>query len=189
MALAERRIGQGHVLVWASTLDSYWNDLALKPVYLPFVHPLVKHLGKYVEPIEWHTTAQVLDVASMYAASGHQLELERDDPVAVTPTGVRLPITGTDSTVLLELAHQGFYEIHTPGAVVDVPLALAVNADRSESDLTTLDPQELASSVTGRAVTEGLGNLVLHERSPDDAEGQQALWRYLLVAALLHGFH
>ena len=185
VALAERRIGQGHVLVWASTLDSYWNDLALKPVYLPFVHQLVKHLGKYVEPTEWHTTAQLLDVASMYAASGYRLELERDDPVAVAPTGARLPITGTDSTVFLELAHQGFYEIHTPGAVVDVPLALAVNADRSESDLTTLDPQELASSVTGRAVTERLGNLVLHERSPEDAEGQQALWRYLLVAALL----
>ncbi len=185
VALAERRIGQGHVLVWASTLDSYWNDLALKPVYLPFVHQLVKHLGKYVEPTEWHTTAQLLDVASMYAARGHRLEFGRDAPVAVAPTGARLPITGTDSSVFLELAHQGFYEIHTPGAVVDVPLALAVNADRSESDLATLDPQELASSVTGRAVTERLGNLVLHERSPEDAEEQQALWRYLLVAALL----
>ena len=185
VALAERRIGQGHVLVWASTLDSYWNDLALKPVYLPFVHQLAKHLGKYVEPTEWHTTAQLLDVASMYAARGHRLEFGRDDPVAVAPTGARLPITGTDSSVFLELTHQGFYEIHTPGAVVDVPLALAVNADRSESDLATLDPQELASSVTGRAVTERLGNLVLHERSPEDAEEQQALWRYLLVAALL----
>ncbi len=185
VALAERRIGQGHVLVWASTLDSYWNDLALKPVYLPFVHQLAKHLGKYVEPTEWHTTAQLLDVVSMYAARGHRLEFGRDDPVAVAPTGARLPITGTDSSVFLELTHQGFYEIHTPGAVVDVPLALAVNADRSESDLATLDPQELASSVTGRAVTERLGNLVLHERSPEDAEEQQALWRYLLVAALL----
>ena len=185
VALAERRIGQGHVLVWASTLDSYWNDLALKPVYLPFVHQLAKHLGKYVEPTEWHTTAQLLDVASMYAARGHRLEFGRDDPVAVAPTGARLPITGTDSSVFLELTHQGFYEIHTPGAVIDVPVALAVNADRSESDLATLDPQELASSVTGRAVTERLGNLVLHERSPEDAEEQQALWRYLLVAALL----
>ncbi|MCS5703593.1 MAG: hypothetical protein NZ847_13395, partial [Acidobacteria bacterium] len=185
VALAERRIGQGHVLVWASTLDSYWNDLALKPVYLPFVHQLAKHLGKYVEPTEWHTTAQLLDVASMYAARGHRLEFGRDDPVAVAPTGARLPITGTDSSVFLELTHQGFYEIHTPGAVVDVPVALAVNADRSESDLATLDPQELASSVTGRAVTERLGNLVLHEQSPEDAEEQQALWRYLLVAALL----
>ena len=185
VALAERRIGQGHVLVWASTLDSYWNDLALKPVYLPFVHQLAKHLGKYVEPTEWHTTAQLVDVASMYAARGHRLEFGRDDPVAVAPTGARLPVTGTDSSVFLELTHQGFYEIHTPGAVVDVPVALAVNADRSESDLATLDPQELASSVTGRAVTERLGNLVLHERSPEDAEEQQALWRYLLVAALL----
>ena len=38
VALAERRVGRGSVLVWTSTLDSYWNDLALQPVYLPFVH-------------------------------------------------------------------------------------------------------------------------------------------------------
>src|SRR4029079_9996874 len=33
VAMAERRIGSGNVLLWASTLDNYWNDLALKPVY------------------------------------------------------------------------------------------------------------------------------------------------------------
>ena len=28
VAMAERRIGSGHVVLWASTLDNYWNDLA-----------------------------------------------------------------------------------------------------------------------------------------------------------------
>ena len=35
IAMAERKIGSGHVIIWSSTLDNYWNDLALKPVYLP----------------------------------------------------------------------------------------------------------------------------------------------------------
>ena len=50
VAMAERRIGSGHVVLWASTLDNYWNDLALKGVYLPFVHEVIRHLATYEEP-------------------------------------------------------------------------------------------------------------------------------------------
>ncbi|HJO37767.1 MAG: BatA domain-containing protein [Vicinamibacterales bacterium] len=185
VALAGHDLGRGRVLAWASTLDSYWNDLALKPVYLPFVHQLAKHLAGYVDPTDWHTTAQILDVASLYASSGYRLEPERDDPVAVSPTGDRLPIRVREAAVLFELADQGFYEMHTPGADVDVPLAVAVNTDRSESDLTMLDPEELAGAITGRAGAGAPGNLVARERSPEETEGRQGLWRYLLVVALL----
>ena len=44
-ALVERRVGTGRVLVWGSTLDTYWNDLPLQPVFLPFVH---RPLSRYV---------------------------------------------------------------------------------------------------------------------------------------------
>ena len=30
VAMAERKIGSGNVILWSSTLDNYWNDLALK---------------------------------------------------------------------------------------------------------------------------------------------------------------
>ena len=185
VALSERRIGRGRVLAWSSTLDSYWNDLVLKPVFLPFVHQLAKYLAGYVEPTEWHTAAQVLDVAGLYAANGRRLAPERDDPVAVSPDGARLPMRINDSAVLFELADQGFYEIHTPGAEVDRPVAVAVNADRRESDLTMLDPDELAGAITGRAGGRAPGNLVARARTPAEQEGRQALWRYLLVAVLL----
>ena len=185
VALAERRIGRGRVLAWASTLDSYWNDLALKPVFLPFAHQLVKHLAGYVMPTDWHTAAQVLDVSSLYAAAGHRLEPEADDPVAVSPAGERLPIRAGEASVLFELSEPGFYEIHTPGAATDIAVAVAVNTDRSESDLAMLDPDELAGAVTDRAGGAAPGNLVARERSPEEQEGRQALWRYLLAAVLL----
>jgi len=44
-ALVERRVGAGTVLTWTSSLDSYWNDLALRPVFVPFVHQAMKHSG------------------------------------------------------------------------------------------------------------------------------------------------
>ena len=37
-ALVEGHRGKGTVVVWTSTLDQFWNDLALQPVFLPFVH-------------------------------------------------------------------------------------------------------------------------------------------------------
>ena len=37
-ALLERKSGNGRVLMWTSSLDTFWNDLAVQPVYLPFMH-------------------------------------------------------------------------------------------------------------------------------------------------------
>jgi hypothetical protein len=44
-ALIERRVGNGRVLVWTSTLDLQGNDLPLKSVFLPFIHRMVTTLA------------------------------------------------------------------------------------------------------------------------------------------------
>ena len=53
VAMAERKVGSGQVIVWTSTLDNYWNDFFQKPVYLPFVHEVVRHLATYEAPANW----------------------------------------------------------------------------------------------------------------------------------------
>ena len=63
VALAEKRIGDGKVLLWSSTLDTFWNDLALQPVFLPFVHQLVKYAAGYAEASPWHVVGEVLDLS------------------------------------------------------------------------------------------------------------------------------
>jgi hypothetical protein len=85
------------------------------------------------------------------------------------------------------LAEQGLYEIRDASAPEDSPLTLAVNVDLSESDLTAIDPDELASSVAGRAAagpTAGAGEGV-REFSSEDLERRQGVWWYLLIAAFL----
>jgi hypothetical protein len=62
-ALVERRVGAGSVLAWTSTLDSYWNDFALRPVFVPFLHQTMKHLGHYVEAKPWHTVGEIFDLS------------------------------------------------------------------------------------------------------------------------------
>ena len=48
-ALVERRVGNGRVLMWTSSLDLQWNDLPLKRSILPFVHRMVDDLAAYRE--------------------------------------------------------------------------------------------------------------------------------------------
>ncbi len=72
-ALVEKSAGRGRVVVFASTLDLSWNDLPLKPIFLPFVHQMGRRLSGYREQPAWLTVGQVLDVGAAEAAAGSTL--------------------------------------------------------------------------------------------------------------------
>ena len=78
-ALLERRIGTGRVLMWTSTLDTAWTDLALKPVFVPFVHRIVRYLGAYREPRPWRTVGDVVDPGLQAPAEGVRRLARRPD--------------------------------------------------------------------------------------------------------------
>ena len=182
-ALVERVVGDGRVAFWASTLDSFWNDLALKPVYLPFVHQLAGHLATYTPTPPWFAAGQVLNLAeqrSLLAETG----LTDVDLVAVSPSGARIPVRQAERAGFLTLAEQGFYEIRDATTTEDSPLTLAANVDLSEADLSTIDPEELASSVTGRTSNRAAGESgAVREFTSEDLERRQSVWWYLLILA------
>jgi hypothetical protein len=43
-AFVERKVGAGRTMLFASSLDLEWNNLALQGLYLPFVHETLRHL-------------------------------------------------------------------------------------------------------------------------------------------------
>src|SRR6266545_3648103 len=148
VAAAERKVGQGRVILWTTTLDDSWTDIGVKPIFLPLVHQLVRYLGRYEPATSWFTVGQVLDLAQR--AKG------RTDRIVVTPAGDRISqsAAGEGNEGLLELTEQGIYEIRAPGgtaAATTRPEAIAVNLDPAESDLNPLDPAELVAAVTGHA--------------------------------------
>jgi len=59
-----RRVGSGRVLLWASSFDIDWNDLVLRPVFLPFVHQMARHLAAYREPEPWLTVGESAKAAA-----------------------------------------------------------------------------------------------------------------------------
>jgi hypothetical protein len=171
-ALVEATVGRGHVLVWATTLDLSWNDLALKPVYLPFVHQLVREAAGYREQPGWMTVGQAIDVP----AASNSTPL-----VVLGPDGQRQSPPEGASALGVEQA--GFYEVR--GAREGQSLqVVASNVDLAESDLTRIDPAEVTVAVTGHPAGNGPGGEVA--AVPDEVQEQaQRIWWYLLLAGIL----
>jgi hypothetical protein len=172
VALADKAIGKGRVLVWTSSIDTAWNDLALQPVFLPFLHQLVRHAASHAESPAWHTVGEALDLS-------REPSLLKGDATALGPSGERSRLPAGSKG--LELPAPGFYEVRP--AAGGTPLqVVAVNVDRAESDLAWMDPEELAGAVLhaprGAAAPRA-------EPALTTDESRQALWQYLLMAALL----
>ncbi len=175
VAAAERRIGAGRLIVLTTTLDDSWNDLELKPVYLPLVHQLVRYLARYEQATAWATVGQVVDLAT--------LTKTRADRVVVTPSGERRQIAESDPSIL-ELTEHGAYQIRPAATPSARPEQIAVNLDPAESDLTPLDPSELVATATGRATQTATAAAAPAELTPEEAEKQQNIWWYLLMGGL-----
>ncbi len=174
VALASRSFGKGRVLVWTSSLDTSWNDLALQPVFLPFVHELVRYAAGHVVSPASYTVGDALDLSRAPA-------LAKGDAVAVGPSGQRSTLPR--GAAGLELATPGFYEVRSTADGPAIAVA-AVNVDRAESDLAAMDPEELASAVTrpGPGVEAAPAEPA---HTAGEHESGQALWRYAMMAALL----
>jgi hypothetical protein len=176
-AAAERRVGNGRVIVFGTSLDDSWSDLALKPVYLPLVHQLTKYLARYEPPASWQTVGQVVDLSVLLKG--------RAERVVVSPSAERVTVPASEPG-LVELSEQGVYEIRPAGSTSAVrPDRIAVNLDPTESDLATMDPPELVAAVTGRAGDATTQAAAAADVSVEDVEKQQGLWWYLLFAGLL----
>lgn len=177
-ALVEKRMGAGRVLVWLSSLDLVWNDLAVKPVFLPFVHQMARHLAAYREAAPWLTVGDVLD-PSMAGPTPK----DAAQRAIVSPSGKRLPLDAEGPDVV-ELAEQGFYEVRGLAAGAEPAMIVAANVDLKESDLSPIPAADVVAAATGRA---GLSSASTPELAPSDAaqESAQRVWWYLLLAGLL----
>ncbi len=191
-ALVERADGRGKVLLWGSTLDEYWTDLPLQPVYLPFIQQLAKYAGRYADPRQSFTAGDVLDLSrhgeltAMFQNRNARTTPAGDGPALIleSPSGhvTRLHATGSDH--LAELNEAGFYELRGAATAIGSGRPIAVNVDPAESNLSHLDPQELIAAVTSRAADAASAS-VASSATPRDMERHERIWWYLLLGALL----
>ncbi len=185
VALAEKKVGDGIVLVWTSTTDTYWNDLALQPVFLPFVHRMMRYLARYEEVRPFFTVGETLKLTRESHDKSLQALMDAGgDLVVEAPSGNRTIVRAGAGEQVVELTEQGFYEIRQVDGGQIQPAFVAVNIDPSESDLAKLDTEEFLGAVAPMGDEESVGararKLTIEER-----EHRQQLWWYLLIAAML----
>ena len=192
VALAELRYGRGAVLVWTSTLDNFWNDLALQPVYLPFVHRISEYVGGRTEALPWFTVGQVVNLADPEALQTAGLVsaeaaglVDGLDQVALTPSGQSVRLPAGDGPRYLLLEERGFYMVRPPGSDPDRPFVIAVNVELEESNLARIDVEELVAQIGTATVgpEDGPDFAQATEMRMVDQERRQSLWRWVLLAA------
>lgn len=189
-AVVEKAAGRGRVIMFASTLDLSWSDLALKPVFLPFVHQLGRRLSGYRVQPAWLSVGQVLDIDAAEAAAGATSPRSGDPRgspprTILTPSGQRRDLAGAapgregGSAAALELQEQGFYEIRGGSSIT----VAASNVSLAESNLDPLDPRDLVLAVTGSGGGNQAGGADV--LSDEAQELSQRVWWYLLFAGIL----
>jgi len=171
-ALVESRTGKGRVLLFTSSLGPSWNDLPLTPLYLPFIHQMVRYAGAREEN-SWYGLGQTFTVRK--TANG-QL------PPVDTPAGARLSEgrNTPDGDLLVTARELGFYRLRYDGQ----PGFAAVDTDGAEGDFTKLNFGDFVAGVTGGTGT-GEGSDANRNVSGEEVEGRQRVWWSLLFLALL----
>ncbi len=180
-ALIERTHGEGRILVWTAGLDNFWSDFPVQPIYLPFVQSVAEHLSGREDRPDEHRVGDLVEVADVWNGEQDAVAL-----MAVTPSGAEVrPQMDSVGVGFVRLHEAGFYQIR-PDVAGAQGRPIAVNADRTESNLSFLEPEvaiAMLGSDGGGAASVGGGD--------DDAfsvevvERGQSYWRYLIIGALL----
>ncbi len=167
--LIDRQVGEGHVLIFASSFDNVANDFPIHASFVPFIEQTARYLGR-------------LDAgpASVLVGGFAELRDSKEKGAAVDvlgPKGEReLSLEEAANAQNIQFTSAGFYDIRRPNGRNEL---VAVNADRHESDLSTVSQDNLTLwRNTAQGTAEG-GSTAGDEQKP------VSLWWYVMLAVLL----
>jgi hypothetical protein len=141
--LLDQQMGEGHVVVFASTFDNIDNDFPLHSSFVAFVDQTARYLARMDS-----------GPPSVMVDSFAELRDSKEKGAAVDvldPKGERgFELDEATKAQNIQFTMAGFYDIRRPNGRNEL---VAVNADRRESDLT---PPRRTPSVCGRIQPTGL---------------------------------
>ena len=191
VAIAERIVGRGRVLVLTTSLDPSWNTLALQPGYLPFVHDALKYLSSHVPATAAVAIGDTLDL-ERYARGlpGYTqtaMALSRGAVTTLrTPSGRRIHMAPGEAYARIREA--GFHEVHVSGGGAR-SVVFAANPLPRESDLTPLDVNAFVASIAHMGIEDDAGETgQAAGASSIDVSADEHAWQFLLlICAVLLG--
>ncbi len=165
--LIEKQLGEGRVLVFASTFDNISNDFPLHASFVPFVEHTANYLARQEEGPANYMVGSYLELRRA-KEQGSAVEV-------LDPKGGRaLTLEEATRAQNLPLIMSGFYDVKRPTGQHEL---VAVNADRHESDLDLIPAETLALwQNTAKGQRDGAAEGAAAEAKPVE------FWWYLLVA-------
>ena len=187
-ALLERTAGTGKAVLFASSLDLEWNNLALQGLYLPFVHQTLRYMAQTELPSKaWQVgdTINLLptgsqsgqNLSSITAADGTPLNNDSGILTATTPGIIRATIATTERP----------YAATGTNATAATPKQryYAVNIDPRESNLLPMAFSSLQDAVINPDTEPARSSQVQTTLLMQELERPQSLWWWILCLATL----
>ena len=168
-ALVERAYGEGSVILFASSLDLEWNNLALQGLYLPFVHETLRHL---VQTEVRQRAYQIGDNIDLSVASEEVFGTVRDSQ-------------GND----LVVSENNVISAARPGILTATSATgesrFAVNILAEEADLTRTAAASLYDAVINPDTSPIQSREVRTAQLIEELERPQRMWWWLLGLVML----
>ena len=178
-AMLESTLGEGRLLLFTSSLDRDWNELAIQPGYLPMVQQAVRYLGRKPSDLRRRDGSVGGSRLLSVPADVERIEVVGPDTSRTVLGSERIGEGGRAR--FDETDKPGFYQVWTARAGAKtleaaVSADFALNIDVAASEIERLDPSNLPSGAGGQSAVIANAN---HRRRVE-------LWHAL--AALLIGF-
>jgi hypothetical protein len=169
-ALVAHRLGNGRVLLFTSSLDPEWNDFPLQVTYLPLMHEAMRYLAGRRDQKMSYRVGDLVPVsvppngAARVISPGGEVSLLRSGPA--------------DLAFYQTTAEPGFYQTRSGS----MPGRFAVNAAVQESDLISLNPDEIRDRVVNSETSEAPARLNQAPAFRAELEQTQQSWWWILLA-------
>jgi len=169
-AFIERAYGQGNVLMFASSLDTEWNNLPLQGLFLPFIHESIRYLAQATTKERAYRVGSVIDLSSIAST----------EPMSVTgPEGEVLALTQGGNALIPKVT--GFLAVQGGQG----PLYYAVNANPEESNLEKIAASALQDQITNPETAPVQSLEVQTQALMTEIEGPQRVWWWILLIVML----
>lgn len=182
-------VGSGQVMVWGSTCDRDWTDLAVRPVFVPFMRGVSDFLGGTHKGVSSSADAgEAFEIRAPVRRVGEAVQIrgpareeraiqftEKASVAGPAPAdGLRLGKAGSGGAVAYyrDAYRAGFYRVLTP----DEKHFVAVNAPASEAKVS---PVEMG------IFKEKLDKLDVRDLPANDSDPLRSILRLIDLGALL----
>ena len=174
----------GRVLVMATTLDPRWSSLAFASSFAPFLIETVRYLAHRKRSDSYLWIGEGLDLFAHAGLSKRsRLPANLDQPLSMvveSPAGKMTRLSRDKALYSPDLP--GFHELHQ-ARLENNSLPVAVNANRVESNLTTLGAEQFYKEILRPTQK---GSEAIHDSTLNRAQTNTGgLWKFVLIIAAL----